>query len=746
MKRFSILIALFITINGVAQVKIYGVVKDNKSRPVAGVSITLKDTYDGSTTDSTGSFTFRTAEKGEHIILVSSIGYNEFEQKVVLTDNALALNVSLKEKLDELRAVMVTAGSFAAGDSKRAAVMSSLDIATTAGSNADITAALKTLPGTQQVGEQEGLFVRGGAGYETKQFIDGTLVNNPYMTSVPDIASRGRFSPFLFKGTVFTTGGYSALYGQALSSALLLESIDLPEKSEVNASISPLFWGAGTQQLAKNKKASWGINYGYVNVGIYFKLVKQTPDYFKLPQFHNGDVNFRFKTKSGGMIKYYSTFSTGNMGLRRPDIDSIHLKDAFSLTNGNWYNNLSWRENLGKGWKMNLGTSYSTNNDDIKQEVQDQANQPKHFGSNVFWMRNKNFALKRRQDLSQIRAVFEKKVVGISAIRFGSEYWYSLDKSEIRDSVFKLIDHYNAVFAESDIYVTNDLAAKIGARYEHSSLIKKSAIAPRISLAYKTGKGAQVSLAYGIFYQKPENNQLYYKTDLGMTKATHYILNYQKITNERIFRMEGYYKKYEDLVKTVPEPNFATNYNNKGYGDAKGMDLFWRDKKSIKGFDYWISYSYIDTKRDYLNYPQKLQPNFVANHTASVVMKRFYTSIKSGFNFTYTYATGRPYYNLMVNNNNKYIIADRGKTKSYNGLNFSAEYVPSIGKTNAKTFIVLFASMTNVLGSNQVYGYNYSYNGMYKEPVTNPSKRFYFVGLFLSWGVDRTQDAINNNL
>jgi hypothetical protein len=254
MKRFSILIALLITINGVAQVKIYGVVKDNKSRPVAGVSITLKDTYDGSTTDSTGSFTFRTAEKGEHIILVSSIGYNEFEQKVVLADNAIALNVSLKEKLDELKAVMVTAGSFAAGDSKRAAVMSSLDIATTAGSNADITAALKTLPGTQQVGEQEGLFVRGGAGYETKQFIDGTLVNNPYMTSVPDIASRGRFSPFLFKGTVFTTGGYSALYGQALSSALLLESIDLPEKSEVNASISPCFGAQVPNNSRKTKR------------------------------------------------------------------------------------------------------------------------------------------------------------------------------------------------------------------------------------------------------------------------------------------------------------------------------------------------------------------------------------------------------------------------------------------------------------------------------------------------------------
>src|SRR6202012_6198529 len=94
---------------------------------------------------------------------------------------------------------------------KRGRVLSPLDVATSAGSNADITAALKPLPGAQQIGEQEGLFVRGGAGYEAKQFIDGSLVNNPYYSSVPDIAQRGRFSPFLFKGTVFSTGGYSAL-------------------------------------------------------------------------------------------------------------------------------------------------------------------------------------------------------------------------------------------------------------------------------------------------------------------------------------------------------------------------------------------------------------------------------------------------------------------------------------------------------------------------------------------------------
>jgi vitamin B12 transporter len=746
-RQLIFFITLFFICGAVfSQVTISGKVKDNRGKPVAGASIALKDAYDGATSDSTGHFSFKTTEKGEFTILVTNISYNSFEQKIILDKDAITIDFVLKEKLNELKAVTITAGSFSAGDSKRGAVLSSLDVATTAGSNADITAALKTLPGAQQVGEQEGLFVRGGAGYEAKQFIDGTLVNNPYNSSVPDIASRGRFSPFLFKGTVFSTGGYSALYGQALSSVVLLESIDLPEKSEIDATISPLVVGVGTQQLAADKKSSWGATYNYTNVGLYFNVVKQTPDYFKIPQFHSGDANFRIKTKSGGMIKYYTTFGYSQLGLRRQDIDSLDQKDAFGLTNHNWYNNLSWREYLNNGWKMNIGAGYSTNKDNIMQQVQDASNQPKQFNDSIFWMQAKNFTFVNRQDLSQVKAVFEKKLGGISYLRFGSEYMYAYNNARFNDTLHKFTDNYTSVFAESDIYITNGLAAKLGVRFENSSSINKSDIAPRVSLAYKTGKDAQVSVAYGAFYQKPENTQLFYTTNLGFTKASHYIINYQKMTKDQIFRVEAYYKKYDDLVKTVPLGYNYYAYNNTGNGYAQGFELFWRDKKSIKNFDYWISYSYLDTKRDYLNYTTKLMPSFAATHTTSVVMKRFITEWKTGFNFTYSYATGRPYYNFLVNNTGKYYIADQGKTKDYNSLGFSAEYVPSIGKPKAKTFIVLFASVNNVLGYDAVYGYNYSYSGMVKQPIQPPAKRFYFIGCFLSWGVDRTQDAINNNL
>jgi len=738
MKKYVLpwIVLLLCAIGAAAQVRVTGFVKDNKGRTISGISITLKGTYDGAVTDSAGKFSFRTMEKGQQVLVASSMGYKTAEQNILLDKARVEVNFSLKEEVSELKAVIVTAGSFEAGDKKRAAtVLSSLDVYTTGGANADITAAVKTLPGAQQVGEQEGLFVRGGTGSEAKQFIDGTVVNNPFFSSVPDIAQRGRFAPNLFKGTVFSTGGYSALYGQALSAALILESIDLPLKSEANFSVSTVFTGGGFQQLAKNKKSSWGANYGYTNLFLYFKIIKQKPDFFTAPTGHSADFNYRFKTKKGGMLKYYTSFAANQIGLRRNDIDSLVLKNAFGLNNTNWYNNLSFRESIGRGWKMNLGFGFSTNIDKINQHVQNSSNQSTVTG--ISYIDNKNFNLKSTQGFTQLRAVFDKKLSGISVLRLGAEHWYAVNKNSYNGFSTVLRDHLTSVFGEADLYITNAIAAKVGLRTEHSSIINKTNIAPRLSMAYKTGKGAQVSVAYGEFYQKPENMQLMASTQLGYMKATHYIANYQKVTALQTFRIEMFYKHYADLVKTSPA------LNNSGSGYAQGIELFFRDKKTIKNLDYWISYSFLDTKRDFLNYPERLNPSFAAKHTLSVVAKRWITKINTGFNFTYSYATGRPYYNFLQNNTTgKYFINDKGRTIDYHNLGFSANKLVKMGKASG----VFVASVTNVLGSKQIFGYNYNYKGTYKQAIEPVAPRFVFLGLFLSWGVDRTQDAINNNL
>lgn len=750
MRKLIVLTASLLTlVFAQAQTIVSGTVKDQKNKPLASASIAIKDSYDGATTDSSGNFSFKTTEKGEHTLVVTAIGYKTSEEPINLTGTPLSLSISLKEQVSELKAVVITAGSFEASDKKKGTVLSTLDILTTASANADITGAIRTLPGTQQVGESEGLFVRGGTASETKIFIDGTLVNNFFYSSEPNIATRGRFSPFIFKGTVFSAGGYSALYGQALSSALILESIDLPDVSSASFGVSPLGVNAGLQELSKNKNWSWGASYSYTNVGLVFDVLKPNIDYFKIPEYHTADANFRIKTSKTGILKYYGYFSANKVGLRRQSIDTLGYKDAFALSNVNTYHNLSWRENIGSGWKVNAGASYSYNQDHINGNLQDEQNNNALISGFEF----KNFLLHTNDNYVNAKVVLEKKLPGLSALRFGGEYNYSNERYYYtlyngQKFTAPVVEKLKAAFAESDIYLTNNLAAKIGARAEQSSLLDKANLAPRISLAYKTGNESQASLAYGIFYQDPETKYLPSPYALTFTKATHYIAQYQKMSDGIIFRVEAYYKKYDDLLKTTMQygtQQVATS--NNGYGDAKGFELFWRDKKTIKNFDYWISYSYLDTKRNFLNYPYAIQPNFAAKHTGSLVVKKFVSKLKTEFNASYTYASPRPYYNIMYDyNNSKFTIQDQGKTIPYNSLSLSVDYLPNVfKKTPGKSTVFVF-SVTNVLGSNQVYGYTYSYYSNRKEAITPPVKTFVYIGAFFSFGVDRSQEAINNNL
>jgi len=93
-----------------------------------------------------------------------------------------------------------------------------------------------------------------------------------------------------------------------------------------------------------------------------------------------------------------------------------------------------------------------------------------------------------------------------------------------------------------------------------------------------------------------------------------------------------------------------------------------------------------------------------------------------------------------------YNIIEKGRTKDYNNLSFSVNFLPGIGQTNAKAFSLFVFSVTNILGFNNIYNYNFSVNGQNKVAVVPPSKRFIYLRYFVSLGIDRTHDDINNHL
>ncbi|MBV8254218.1 MAG: TonB-dependent receptor [Chitinophaga sp.] len=698
-----------------AQVRISGKVTDTKKHPLAGVNIAIKDSYDGAVTQADGTFSFSPSNTGELTLFATLNGYQPMEMKVnTATDQQL--NIVMKSAANALKVVTISAGSFEASDEKKNTVLKPLDIVTTAGAGADIVNAIKTLPGTQQTNDREGLFVRGGTGYETQTVIDGMLVRNPFYSGLPDMPGRGRFSPFLFKGTTFSSGGYSAQYGQGLSSALILESNDLPTRSSSSVGVSVIGASGGLESLAKDKKSSFGLEADYTNLAPYFNVVKPKQEVNLGPEIIGTSANFRLKTSKTGMLKFYGYANWSNMGFSYNSLEYPGNKESYQVRNNNVYTNLTYKESLGHDWKLFAGASFSTNKDRIKTDTLPKYPLESNIGIG--------------SDLTQMKVMLTKGLGLYSALRFGGEYQYVAERSAFNQYNLNYADNYAAAFAETDIFFTRSLVGRFGGRAEYSSVLGKMNFAPRAYLGYRTGVHSQVSIAYGDYYQKPEPQYIRYDRSLEYMKATHYIATYQVMSNDYTFRTELYYKQYKNLVKTVPD------YSNNGNGYAQGFELFWRDRRTIKGLDYWVSYSYLDTKRNYLNYPYKVQPDFAANHTASLVTKYMITKLSTNVGLTYSFASGRPYYN--PNQPVDKFMTDR--TITYNSVGASISYLTSI----RKAFTVIVFQVTNVLGNKQVFGYRYSTDGMRRSEITPNVPRFIYLGMFMNFGIDRRQDVINN--
>ena len=733
---FTLVFTFAFTFTLIAQITISGKVLGRNNKPLKDVSVTLKDTYDGATTDETGNYKFATSEKGSQILIFSHPKFIEIEKSIQIEDKNLILNAELKESVSEIDAVVISAGSIEASDKKRATtLLTPIDVYTTAGANGQISSALETLPGVQKVGESEGLFVRGGTGTETKFFMDGNLVNNYFGNSVPGIKAMDRLNTSLFKGNVFSSGGYSAVYGQALSGVLALESIDLPERNAADFGISPIFASGGIQRVNQEKTHSYGISLGYSNLELMQKILKFNTDFEKAPNSFGGNGNFRIKTSRGGFIKYYGSYDTSSMKLSSPNLDDENSSDKINQNGKNTFHSLSYREKFGR-YTLNLGSSYTFNQNILHFSNVDQN------GSSQF-----NNDIDSKGNYFNAKALIERKLFKISAIRAGIELNTTKEETwvSIAQKKYEFRDDITSLFAETDLGISNDLSLKIGARAENSSSINHWNFSPRFAMAYRISKEWTSSLAYGTFFQNPESRFFTENYQPNYQRADHYIFQVQRAADGRSLRLETYYKKYQDLIKTTTDFYRPIAVNNNGSGYAKGVELFWRDKKSLKNIDYWVSYSYLDSKRDYLNYTESLFPNFAAKHTLSVVAKKFVTNWKTGFNISYNYNSGRPYYNFVTENGNT-VLKNQGFVKDYQAVNFSLNYLPNLGKKDARAFTVLVLSINNVLGTKNEFGYNFSSNGLKSRAIVPPTNTFVFIGAFISFGTDRTQEAINNNL
>jgi outer membrane receptor for ferrienterochelin and colicin len=372
-----------------------------------------------------------------------------------------------------------------------------------------------------------------------------------------------------------------------------------------------------------------------------------------------------------------------------------------SLGNSNLYSNTTWNEMLNDNWMIQTGIALNTDRENLEMDL-----------DNIVTSRNS----------SQLKLTLSNYSLKKVTTKFGTEaliYNYEQEISMNGDFNLSFSNNLFAAFAESEWKTTKYLALKAGVRAEHNSLINKTNVVPRLSAAVKISKYSQFSTAYGKFFQNPTDDFLKFNHDLAPEKSTHSILTWQYKKDSRTLRVEAYYKNYSELVKFEeefsPEPG---NFNNEGSGYSRGIDIFWRNKKEFGKSDYWISYSWIDSKRDYRNFPKKVTPHYVSDHNLSVVYKRFFTKINSFVSATYTFASGRPYNNP----NTPDFMAER--TKTYNDISLGFTHIFYLFNTQTVAHLIV----NNVFGFNNVFGYNYSptpdSRGIYQaQPITPAQKQ-----------------------
>jgi len=695
---------------------ISGIVTGNNNDPIIGANVFIEGSYDGTVSEIDGSFQFTSDLKGQQTLSVSYLGY---ETKNIKSDISSFenINIKIRESAATLDAVEISASTFKAGDNSKLAVLKPLDMVTTAGAMGDVIAAIQTLPGTQSNADDGRLFVRGGDANETKIYIDGMRVFSPYTRSVQGTPSRGRYSPFLFKGTSFSTGGYDTEFGQALSGVLDMNTIDNPNQTESNISLMTVGLALGHTQ--KGEKQSLSFSGSLIDLTPYY-LVAPTRLNFTNPfKVFSGEMVHRYNLNDG-IIKTYVAGDIGGVGLDNNNL-STNEKEALNIRNKNVYANSSLSKVLDAKTSMKLGVSYGHNNDNLKVD---------------------SFQMLEQLQGFHAKAALKTIISDFHIINYGVEFINEKNtiSQGIKDQPAFFEDNLSrnqyALFASTDYFISKNLAFKLGLRGEYNSLLKTTEIDPRMTLAWKLSSKGQVSGSYGKYNQEIGAPYLYSNTAVANEKSEHFLFNYNFKNEKTILRLETYYKNYKDLVTYDFEDYQYQQVANTGHGKAYGFDFFFRADNHIKNLDMWVSYSWLHNERKYKNYPSTATPSYSTDHNFSLVSKTWIPKLKSQLGITYNLTSGRPY----DDKNSTEFMAER--SKMYNNISLSWAYLISQQK-------ILFISVSNATRFKNEYGYRYADSpnsaGIYNSEIIRPNDdQFFFAGFFITLSKDKMKNQLDN--
>ncbi len=704
MRKITFGILLLIPIVLLAETIIEGKVINEKGEALEGVNVFLEGTLDGASTDENGEFEFIAEETGKYNLLIRIMGYREFKRDLSLLGATIEIEAVLKEEMLTSRGITVRASSFTTGE-ENGVTLTPLEVVMTPGAAADICWAIKSFPGVQQVEEGAGLFVRGGEVSETKFILDGANVYHPYRYESPTGGFFGTFAPFLLNGTFFSSGGFGAEYGNALSGVLSMESLSLPPERTISLGMGLGNLSAmGRIPLSNN----FGINFSgnHSNTKLLFDFNDVEGSFTEYPFSYDLNLNLAWRYSEKGLAKAFFFREKDNVGVSLQDpvwganYHGTELSNLYNLKIDHAVSDNSFlkfnvsRTDFEKQMEIIAGDEYV-----LDLITTDEINQTKVMLEKETWM-----FLKVGGNLEQRKSYF-------SGFTPSEEDTFDPSvPSNYYDREYR--SYIGSIFMEETSFFPYNLSLTSGIRFDRDSKSSKNTFDPRFSLAWKAAEEITLSLATGAFHQFYEPWRYdpdYGNPDLDPMEARHYIVSGTWENNGGMIRLEGYYKDYDKLLKE----DDSLNYISSGSGYAKGVDFF--IKKSFEKLEGRVSYSYLVARRNWEDYPYLASPDFDITHNLTAILNVSPIPVFS-VGAKYMYATGKPF-----TPSGEEFFSDR--LPSYWTLDLSAFYLHSFFSGNLTVF---YFSVNNVTNRNNILGY---YNGDKNEPIRSYYNRLYYFGV-----------------
>lgn len=694
----------------VRDVVLRGRVSRIDARPIAGATVYVLETLEETRTDSTGRFELRSTHRGLATVVARAVGFVPATVDLELpSDSVVTLSLTAQPPMLGIVAV-VAAGEYTLG-SGQTATLSPLEVVQTPGAAANVARAIQTLPGAQNVDEGTGVFVRGGDVTETRVLIDDAWMLSPVRFDNPTGHVTTTVNPFLLSRTVFSSGGFGARHGNALSGLIRMETADAPTRAtaSLSASIGSLSASAGFRPHRRvGVRASADVNTLAPLVGVF----GQAQPYDPAPRGGNASAAIEWATSPAGRVRVFGVRQASRFGVGEADVSG---DTRYGASTGEEMAVLSWRDSSTR-WRPAVTVAWSGHARDEQFgsfTLRTQLRAPQMLAS-IGWRDDRGLVITAGAEHELLHALYRGQTsLGITSSGAPREVFSETTTSR-RDGLFVDVTRT----------FVRGVRVGIGARSDRSTLTGRRTVDPRTSIAWQVG-AVGLTAAWGIYHQVAEPTfRRSTSTPFAPMRVAQSIIGLQWGSDSSGVRVEGYDKRYRDLWQFAPDFSPVGG----GTGHARGMDMQARLRLGASS-RMRLTYSHVHARRtDPAS--QRLAPTLAdITHSLVWVSERTWRSLT--VSSALRYASGRPFTDIVGGVTDSAPLAPQyaapfaARLPTYSRTDVSLSWYRGLGERRG---MVLWASASNLFGRRNVMRYRWSDDFRTRMPVLAPFNRSVFFG------------------